>query len=587
MYGCIVLNKNLKKFAYYDSDITLNGKIEDKIFSDILSFRQKNIYVWDGAAWFAFIDSYAIRHNLINYDALPRINNKPPYCTEEAYSCRDGVGIYYERKLWLKTVKFHSSDRHKRLSSTSFINVSNFFGSQTLEDVANIFGLCKPRSLILKAQCLFNIITAFSNQVKNLTDLTLLREDGTLNFWTMGAISKAYYLKLFNKHYGAGYNEIFPQSKAIEYEMREHNLLLPAILYQKDNLQYSDVYKYDKNSLFPYTEKNIAALGLPVSCAAYIPQARYEYIHVFEDLQLELKAGLPDLFKPPRLRFSGHKRGYFLDKQAFFDTYLNSLLYFYDIVSYKSVKLYRCVKYKDPAIVEFVDTLYTYKTAAKGSNLYGLAKYFINNLHGKMAQLTLNEKINYEVSENGILQRSRGEIIDMWERSHFDYIRGAYIYALSQSHMLKIFARLDEWLKKYQHTTLNDVLLYSDTDSMITTLTPDILNKANIKISAKELGAFKIEEIYNAFRAYAPKTYAGITTDNELKITCAGKNKYQILDYIKGISDPLQYLATAPQVPCTILTRTAKGAKYITQMINFTSDIEEGLYESDYANRKA
>lgn len=586
MYGCIILNKDLHKFAYYDNNISFSGKIDDKIYKKILSLRQKNIFVWDGAAWFSFIDSYAVRHNLINYDILPRSNNKPPKCTEEAYSCRDGIGIYYERKLWLKTIKNGSSDRHKRLSSTSFINVSNFFGSQNLEDVAGIFGLKKSRKLILQAQVLWNIIARFNTQVNELTGLTLLREDGSLNYWTMGAISKAYYLKIFKERYNANYNEIFPQSKIIEYEMRENNLLLPAILYQKDNQIYNNVYKFDKNSLFPYTERNIAALGIPVEVNAYIPAVNYEYIHIFEDLQLKLKPGMPDLFKPPRLRFTGHKKCYFLDKQAFFDTYLNSLLYFYDIESYKSVKLYRCIKYKDPAIIEFVDKLYAYKTAAQGSNLYGLAKYFINNLHGKMAQLCLNEKINYEIDNSGILQRSREKLIDTWEHSHFDYIRGAYIYALSQSHMLKIFANLNEWLHKFKATCLKDVLIYSDTDSVITTVTPTDLNQANIKISKTELGAFKLEEIYNKFQAYAPKTYAGITSTNEIKLTCAGKNKYQILNYIKDQTNPLEYLATAPEVPCTILIRTKNGAKYITKMVNFISDIEGGLYEADYTNRR-
>lgn len=586
MYGCIVLNKDLKKFAYYDNNLSFSANIEDNIFYDILSLRKKNIYVWDGAAWFAFIDSYAVRHNLINYDNLPRINNKPAKCNNEAFSCRDSIGIYYERKLWLKSIKKGSSDRHKRLSSTAFINVSNFFGSLSLNNVADIFSLKMKQSLVSKAKCLYQIMDQFNKQINELTGLTLLREDGGLNYWTTGAISKAYYLKLFYNHYNASYNEFFPQSKNIEYELRDYNLLLPAILYQKDNQNYKNVFKYDKNSLFPYIEKNIPALGIPIACDSYNKDNRYEYIHIFEDLQLELKPGLPDIFKPPRLRYSGHKKCYFLEKQAFFESYLNNLLYFYDIISYKSVKYYKCVKYKDAAIIEFVDKLYKYKTDSCGSNLYGLAKYIINNLHGKMAQLTLSERLDYKVNCKGILEHSKGELIDTWERSHFDYIRGAYIYACSQSHMLKVFADINQYLKEFEYTTLKERLIYCDTDSMITTLTPEILVRANIKISKTELGAFKIEEKYNNFQVYAPKTYAGINYNNELKITCAGKNKYQIFNFIKNKEAPLAYLDSKPLVPCTVLVRTKTGAKYKTKMINFIEDNTEVIYEADYANRK-
>lgn len=586
MYGCIILNKSLNKLAYYDNNLSFIAKIEDKLFEKLISLRKKNIYVWDGGAWFAFIDSYAVRNNLINYDNLPRVNNKPAKCNEEAFSCRDGIGVYYERKLWLKSIKNESSDRHKRLAATAFINVSNFFGSQSLNNVADMFSLQTGQGLVSQAKCLYHIIYQFNKQINELTELTLLREDGGLNYWTTGAISKAYYLKLFYNHYNVSYNELFPQSKNIEYELRDYNLLLPAILYQKDNQNYKNVFKYDKNSLFPYVERNIPALGIPNTCDSYNKDNRYEYIHVFEDLQLELKPGMPDIFKPPRLRYSGHKKCYFLDKQAFFESYLNNLLYFYDIVSYKSVKYYKCVKYKDTAIIEFVDKLYKYKTDSYGSNLYGLAKYIINNLHGKMSQLTLSERFNYNVNSRGILGHSKGELIDTWARSHFDYIRGAYIYACSQSHMLKVFADINQYLNEFEHTTLKEVLIYSDTDSMITTLTPEILARANIKISKTELGAFKIEEEYNSFQAYAPKTYAGITYNNELKITCAGKNKYQIFNFIKNKEDPLAYLANKPLVPCTVLVRTKTGAKYKTKMINFIEDNIGGIYEADYANRK-
>ena len=129
-YNTLTISEDLQKYTLLMNDNNIiEGDISPSMFYDLLSLRLDNIYIWQGAALFALIDTFANKNNLFNYAQIPTDEKgRRLRCDKEAISYKDGAGIYYQRKLWLKTVKKNSTDRHRRLTSTNFINFSNFFG---------------------------------------------------------------------------------------------------------------------------------------------------------------------------------------------------------------------------------------------------------------------------------------------------------------------------------------------------------------------------------------------------------------------------------------------------------------------------
>ena len=272
-FNILFLQNDFNEYTILTHDNNyIKGEVSPFMFYDILSLRLDNIYVWQGASVFALIDTFSNENNLFNYVLIPTDDKgRRKRCDVEAISYKDGAGMYYQRKLWLKTIKKGSSDRHKRLSSTNFINFSNFFGGQDFESVCKSFCITTDMPCI----ALRDLIIKFTTFIKDITGLELFKDNGAIKYWTIGALSKAFYLKLYGQLYGHNehnnllqcYQEDHQQSKVFEYDMRKAHLLTPGMLYYKDNILHKNCYKYDINSLFPYIERIAPFLGVPKECS--------------------------------------------------------------------------------------------------------------------------------------------------------------------------------------------------------------------------------------------------------------------------------------------------------------------------------
>lgn len=558
------------------------------LFNYLSKMRVNFVYCWDGAKLFADFDNYAMRKNLPDYNEVAPADARGyrPRVNVECQSKRDGDQAYYSRRYWLKTVSALTTDRHKRLHGVTLINAQNYFGGRELWEILNTF----------QADFLGEALTTFNDNIAKLTGGISVFDPLTQkpNFLTLGGLSKAFYLRLKYPDLEPAdrikqYQREYPSDKRIERELRAANLLCGGIIYLKDTNQHRNLYKYDKVSLFPSVERNLPALSIPRE----VPIDDFdgtlcgdsEYIFIFKSLVLKRKPHMPALY-PPQEGYTGFNHDILtIENEALFAPLYLAYLNYYDIIDSEVVKVYKCRKLSDPAIAEFVDTLFKAKATATDPAYYFVIKLILNNLHGKFAQNPVTPIYSYTQTEGGAVERHTNGLNDNWLRGHFDYIRGAYIYSMARAKMLNDLAEMAQYediAAMEGHTKpyhLVDHLYYSDTDSAV------LDHKITIDgLVGNNLGQFKDEGKIDEFQAYAPKIYAYYPAlrniDAAPVLKCAGAKSDEIIDYwrknwikggIKGILDLIEFLDSGEVLPITTLHRTDKGAEYRTEWRTLTT----------------
>lgn len=297
------------------------------------------------------------------------------------------------------------------------------------------------------------------------------------------------------------------------------------------------IKKYDVNSLFASTEKDLPDLGQFKNSNFNEYKAdmtgKHEYIFIINSLILKRKKDMPGVFNSPFELYENNEDYIEISQEwAVFAPFLEILKQFYDIIEMDITSVYKAVKYQDFAIVKYVNNLDKLKRAARRQNNKGLAsivKFFIVNLHGKFAQKTVSEDVRflYDVEHDIVVKQDSEELKEEWKAKHFDYIRGAYIYTMARVRIMQIILKFKEVLPAGNE--LVEHIFYDDTDSIVTDLTApaDIVHQY-------ELGKLKLEEEYITFEVIAPKTYYGRTKDGNIKLVCAGIDKECVF---KGIRE--------------------------------------------------
>lgn len=583
---------NYNVWSYADNPIA-----RANLFYDLARLRLNYVYAWDGAKLFADFDNWAIRRKLPDYDEVAPADARGyrPRVNVECYSIRDGDQSYYSRRYWLKTVSKLTTDRHKRLHGVTLVNAQNYFGGRELTEIFKTF----------QTDILGEVLTKFNDNVSRLTGGLCIFNPNTEkpNFLTLGAISKAYYLRLKYPELDAPqrvkqYQRDYPSDKRIERELRAADLLTGGIIYLKDTDTHYDLYKYDKVSLFPSVERDLPALGVPREVpldeftGTFDDGQYYEYIFIFNSLTLKRKPHMPALY-PPQGGYTGINLDVItVENEALFAPLYFAYLNYYDVVDSDVKKIYRCRKLHDPAISAYVDTIFKEKAAATDPAYYFIIKLILNNLHGKFAQNPVTPTYTRTQSPTGTVERHTSGIKDNWTAGHFDYIRGAYIYSMARAKMLNDLAKLaevEEIKAAEGHAApyrLVDHLYYSDTDSAVLdhAITVD-------GVVGNNLGQFKDEGEISKFHAYAPKIYAYYPAAHfnpEPVLKCAGAKADEIIDYwrknwftggIKGVIDLIEFLDFDEVLPITTLHRTDIGAEYRTEwrpLTNYSDYDEEG-----------
>jgi hypothetical protein len=193
---------------------------------------------------------------------------------------------------------------------------------------------------------------------------------------------------------------------------------------------------------------------------------------------------------------------------------------------------------KDIIFSEYIDTLYEIKQSkSKDDPMYLISKLLLNSLYGKFG-------MDYQFNEHLII--SDNKLINLMERNYLisdiinldndksliSFIKKGKLYesnifdnsnyniSIGVASAITSYSRI--YMSKFKNKD-NYNLYYTDTDSIY------IDKELDPKFVGKDLGQFKLEQIFTEATFVAPKVYGGIIDDNS-QIT-----------KVKGFKDSIKY----------------------------------------------
>ena len=501
------------------------------IFQDFCNHGAAVVWVWNISEWGCFCDYYALKNGMINYDVAQKQNDGRKVA-EPCYNILyTGGGVLMFRLTLKRTAKTHDFGGGKigGLHTVEYRGLQPFFRGRTFEETAADMG-AKGDNFAAVGMAIYDLfVPEFARLTgENLEDKYTLR-----NVYTIGGAAKRKYMLIkYGGRKSQKYFKDFPQYEDTEDYFRAHRLLLSGMCFypfeNEKKLIQGTIYKWDVNGLYSDTANRAGALGMPKT-STYEEFRRdksgeFVYIIVARDIALILRQGMPPAFSNPFTHTAG-KVLQITNEWAVFGELWEALHDYYIFEDFEILRVYKCRRIPDPAIIEYNDFFVKTKVAAKKADnmtAYMLSKLFLNTLPGKMVQRTKYVECTpyYDAGEDSVIF-TRGETIDKWETGHFDFIRGAYIYTRAR---VKIMRDICELIQMYggggQH-------FYTDTDSIITDM-----QLPPAWVDAFKLGLYKLEETYTAFAVYCRKIYYGRTIDGQDKLTAAGVKKAVIIKQI-------------------------------------------------------
>jgi DNA polymerase type B, organellar and viral len=220
---------------------------------------------------------------------------------------------------------------------------------------------------------------------------------------------------------------------------------------------------------------------------------------------------------------------------------------------------------KDIIFSEYIDTLYEIKQSkSKDDPMYLISKLLLNSLYGKFG-------MDYQFNEHLII--SDNKLINLMERNYLisdiinldndksliSFIKKGKLYesnifdnsnyniSIGVASAITSYSRI--YMSKFKNKD-NYNLYYTDTDSIY------IDKELDPKFVGKDLGQFKLEQIFTEATFVAPKVYGGIIDDNS-QIT-----------KVKGFKDSIKY-----NILKSLLN---KNEKLILNQEKWFRNIEEG-----------
>lgn len=521
----------------------LNGKIlEFDGLSALLEWctndRVAMVFVYDFNFFGGFLDYYAFTHNIPFYDKENTKRARNGFSlAQECWSALYTANGMLNFRITLKRSKSTHRQALRRgcisYHTTEFRGLAPYYGGLKLSEARAGLGLknCTKSELLIKlieyAQCVY----------KEIGDFDFLSAHFLQSTYTAGRAARSLYLKIrYDKDSLKTYQKQHPQSEELEDYFRERRLLLGGMCIANPHYRGAlclrkppaSIKKYDVNGLYSFVANECGELGAPelsdIDTFYSDGGNKYAYILILRGLVAYRKPDKSGVFDDPFSHIEDNVIE-FNTEYAIFGDLFKELEEFYDIEEGKIIRVYRCLKIPDPAIIEYNNRLVYFKDKGRDTGdrpLYMISKIFLNSLIGKFLQATKAATIEpYYDKACDMVRLKVGATVNNWERQHFDFIRGSYIYTMARVKVMRDLIRVFEGKKMYfKH-------LYTDTDSIVTDIDfPDEL------LSSTELGKYKIEARYSAFGVICKKVYYGRTLEGEDKLIAAGLPKEELIKAI-------------------------------------------------------
>lgn len=517
-----------KKLSFRGADLI------DELLQTICNNGACIVWVWDMSYFGAFCDYFALKYGLPDFkDARKREGCNG--AAEPCYSClySAGHGVLNFRLTLRRTRKTHEYGGGKigGLHTVEYRGLRSFFGNETREEVQGVCGLSADCTAENGAELYKSWYISFCDLVgENVESLHYLRK-----VYTIGGAARRKYLRIkYGKDSLKEYQKEHFQLEKIDDYFRGRKLLLPGMcicpFWSRGELITGDIKKYDVNGLYTDTANKAGDLGAPVECTAEDffndHSGAYVYIIVMKDVSAWRKPGMPAVFVNPFHRSAGNHIE-IENEIAMFRELFEELQNFYEIDEFTPVKYVRMERFGDPAIVEYNHYFQDEKERATQENLpvhRSINKLFLNSFIGKFSQNTkyIKQVGIYEPQTDSI-RFIPGDLVDNWEKGHFHFIRGAYIYVMARVKVMQDMRQIfsDQRRAERHH-------FYTDTDSIVTDL-----ELPEEWIDEKQTGKYKIEKRYKAFCAINQKVYYARTAEGADEVTAAGVRKGLIVSQIK------------------------------------------------------
>lgn len=523
----------------------LNGK--EKHFNDLSQLfewcandRIALIFTYDFNFFGGFLDYYAFTHNIPLFDRENVERGKNGFSlAQECWSALyTGAGMLNFRITLKRTKATHRQDLREGQASyhtTEFRGLAPYYGSLKLSEVREGLKL----QGVDKCDLLIKLIEYAQYAYKEIGGFDFLSAHFLQSTYTIGRAARILYLKIrYGKDSLKAYQKEHLQCEELEDYFRERRLLLGGMCIANPHYRGilcmrkspRNIKKYDVNGLYSFVANDCGELAPPelsdVDTFYSDVNGDYAYILILKGLLAYRKPDKSGVFDDPFTKIESDVIEFDEGAEyAIWGELFNALDNFYEVEEGRIIRVYRCKKIKDPAMIEYNRRLIEFKKRGKKTDnraLYVIAKIFLNSLIGKFLQATKSVTIEpYYDKENDIVRLQYGKVVDNWERQHFDFIRGSYIYSMARVKVMRDLLRVFKGKNMYYHHW------YTDTDSIVT----DIDFPADM-VSPDELGKYKIEEKYTAFGVICKKVYYGRTVEGKDKLVAAGIPKQAVIESI-------------------------------------------------------
>lgn len=298
----------------------------------------------------------------------------------------------------------------------------------------------------------------------------------------------------------------------------------------------SGLYKYDANSEYSYCSCMLPDLIGKIKHVDpeefFSPRKEFEYILVVREMHMTLRDGMPPIFFDPFAAADSVGDGvnvHISNDFALFRMEYDELSKYYEFEYICPYICLRVQKGNNIGYSRFSNKYYHYKTLAR-SNGDGVRELFsklmLNSGIGKLSEKAHYPIVHHYYDESAQMIEQSIEYPENlgFGGSGLGFLQGSYIVAAGRCYIMRRVREIAE----YNRVTPADVLVYTDTDSIITPYPapPDM-------VSNTEIGKLKLEMQADFSKFIEKKVYVNISTNQrKIDLHCRGISRDSIISYI-------------------------------------------------------